>query len=247
MALHIAGDMCVGVQREGRIGMSENVGERLGVYTACQRVGGEGMPKVVEADRGQSGRFQQLFHPVVCRAGDDWVFRPERVWKYPFAECCQFPLPQELCRAERERNSARSLAGLRAAGCVVPNFCAVERAGDLQGSLCLIKILPHKATDLTAAQAGGQLDIEEVMPDGILSALRHESLQLLVVQNALGLSVWFRHRCAIGWIDGYHPCADGILHRKVQHGVNVSDRLIRELSTKLRVFIHSAVLFQLPV
>ena len=61
MALHIPGDMCVGVQREGRIGMSENAGERLGVYTACQRVGGESVPLRYNYDKPEKSRISRVF------------------------------------------------------------------------------------------------------------------------------------------------------------------------------------------
>ena len=55
MALHITGDMGVGVQREAGFCVAQNAGESFGVHPSGQGVCGKGMPEVVEADVGQTG------------------------------------------------------------------------------------------------------------------------------------------------------------------------------------------------
>ena len=45
-AVHVSGDMGVGVQGEGRLGVTQDTGERFGVHPAGQSVGSEGVPEV---------------------------------------------------------------------------------------------------------------------------------------------------------------------------------------------------------
>ena len=45
--------MGVGVQREGRIGVAQDSGQRFGIHAAGEGMGGEGVAQVVEADAGQ--------------------------------------------------------------------------------------------------------------------------------------------------------------------------------------------------
>ena len=45
--------MGVGVQREGRIGVAQDAGQRLGVHTAGEGMGGEGMAQIMESNAGQ--------------------------------------------------------------------------------------------------------------------------------------------------------------------------------------------------
>lgn len=49
--------MGVGVQREGGIGVAQDSGEGLSIYTAGQSMGGEGVPQIMEPDVGQSRLF----------------------------------------------------------------------------------------------------------------------------------------------------------------------------------------------
>ena len=55
MALHITGDMGVGVQCEAGFCVAQNAGEGFGVHPSGQGVCGKGMAEVVEADVGQPG------------------------------------------------------------------------------------------------------------------------------------------------------------------------------------------------
>ena len=48
--------MGVGVQREGRIGVSQDAGQRFGVYTAGESVGGEGVPLRYNYDKPEKPR-----------------------------------------------------------------------------------------------------------------------------------------------------------------------------------------------
>ena len=54
--------MGVGVQRERRIGVTQNAGEGLGIYTAGESVSCEGVAQIVEANTGQPRPLEQCFH-----------------------------------------------------------------------------------------------------------------------------------------------------------------------------------------
>ena len=53
--------MGVGVQREGRIGVAQDAGQRLGVHTAGEGMGGEGMPLRYNYDKPEKPRISRVF------------------------------------------------------------------------------------------------------------------------------------------------------------------------------------------
>ena len=53
--------MGVGVQREGRIGVAQDAGRRLGVHTAGEGMGGEGMPLRYNYDKPEKPRISRVF------------------------------------------------------------------------------------------------------------------------------------------------------------------------------------------
>ncbi len=53
--------MGVGVQREGRIGVAQDSGQRLSVYTAGEGVGGEGVPLRYNYDKPEKPRISRAF------------------------------------------------------------------------------------------------------------------------------------------------------------------------------------------
>ena len=63
--MHVARDMGVGIERETRIGVSENARQRFRVHSACQRVGGEGVPLRYNNDKREKASIQGVF--CVCR------------------------------------------------------------------------------------------------------------------------------------------------------------------------------------
>ena len=54
-ALHIAGDVGVGVQCEAGLCVAQKAGEGFGVHSSGQGMSCEGMAEIVEADIRQSG------------------------------------------------------------------------------------------------------------------------------------------------------------------------------------------------
>ena len=53
--------MGIGVQREGRIGVAQDAGQRLGVHTAGEGMGGEGMPLRYNYDKPEKPRISRVF------------------------------------------------------------------------------------------------------------------------------------------------------------------------------------------
>lgn len=58
--------MGVGVQREGRIGVAQDAGQRLGVHTAGEGMGGEGMPLRYNKDKRKNPVFSRVSAFVVA-------------------------------------------------------------------------------------------------------------------------------------------------------------------------------------
>jgi len=85
--------MGVGVQREGRIGVTQDSGQRFGIHAAGEGVGGEGVAQIVEADAGESCPLEQRLHVAISRIGIDGIFRLHRIREYPLADGIHFSPP----------------------------------------------------------------------------------------------------------------------------------------------------------
>ena len=99
--LHIAGDMGVSIQSEGRIGVTKNTRERLGIYTACQCVSCKGMPQVMEAGVGKPCALKNDLHVTVCCRWIDRQLWLEKIGEYPFGPCAFLSLQKNLLGAGR--------------------------------------------------------------------------------------------------------------------------------------------------
>ena len=53
--------MGVGVQREGGVGVTQNSGQRFGIHTAGESVGGEGVPLRYNYDKPEKPRTSRVF------------------------------------------------------------------------------------------------------------------------------------------------------------------------------------------
>ena len=53
--------MGVGVQRERRIGVTQDAGQRFGIHAAGEGVGGEGMPLRYNYDKPEKPRISRVF------------------------------------------------------------------------------------------------------------------------------------------------------------------------------------------
>ena len=118
--------MGVGVQRKAGIGMSQDTGQRFGIYAAGEGVGGEGVTQIMESNAGQPRPLEQRLHVTISCIGIDWIFRLHGVRKYPLTDGIRFSPPQDFSHAVRQDNGAHTLIGLRLADGVLALPLAVE-------------------------------------------------------------------------------------------------------------------------
>lgn len=227
--------------------MTQDTGEGFGIHTAGQSMGGEGVPQVMEPDAGQTGAFQQGLQAAVGPAGIDRVLRAERIGEDPLGEGAFPPFPQQLGRAGRQGDGAPALSRLGLAGGQPAALALVERPAHRQRTLLPVEVGPHQAADLTPAHPGGQLGVEEVVPDRVLFDLLHEPLQLLVVENLLGGGFLFGERDALGGISRCEPLLYRRVHGLVEYTVEAADGGAGEGIPVLGVFGLTPVLLHLPV
>ena len=120
--------MGVGVQREGRIGVAQDSGQRLSIYTAGEGVGGEGVTQIVEANAGQPCPLEERFHVAIGCIGIDGIFRLHRIREYPLADGIRLAPPQDFSHAVRQDDGAHALIGLRLTYGILALPLAVEGA-----------------------------------------------------------------------------------------------------------------------
>ena len=85
--------MGVGVQRKAGVGMPEDSRQGFRIHAARQRVSGEGVAQIVEADAGQPCPLEERFHVAISRIGIDGIFRLHRIREYPLADGIRFSPP----------------------------------------------------------------------------------------------------------------------------------------------------------
>lgn len=239
--------MGVGVQREGRIGVAQDSGQRLSIYAAGKGMGGEGVAQVVEADTGQPRPPEQRLHVEVGRAGVDRILRLHWVGEYPLTDGIRPAPPQDVRHRLRQEDGTHSLSRFCLADGVLTLPLAVEGAAHLQRAALLVEVAPLQSADLAAAQAGHQLRPEEVPPHLVLLHHCEEGVQLRAGEDTLGLVVGFGSRCPLGGIPGNDVRLHRIFQRSVEGGVNVAHHGVRELMPHLGVLVDAPLRFQAAV
>ena len=91
--------------------MPQNPRQGLGIHTAGQGMGGEGMPQVVKANRGEFCVVQESFHPAVHRGRGHRFLRFHRVVENPRAVGGFLTLAQQVCGTGRQENASLSCVG----------------------------------------------------------------------------------------------------------------------------------------
>ena len=186
LPLYIVGDVGVGVQGEAGLGVAKNAGKGLGVHPGGQGVGSEGVPQIMESKAGQFGLFQQLLKSSVCAS---WVHRPpraERIWEEPLGQGSLLSFPQKLGGAVGEQDRPLSCIGLSLPHCQLPALTGADGAAYLERPGLPVEVLPPEPAQLPPPQAGGQLRVEEVVPDRVELNCAQEFLQLVVGKYPLG-------------------------------------------------------------
>ena len=239
--------MGVGVQREGRIGVAQDSGQRLSIYAAGKGMGGEGVAQVVEADAGQPRPPEQRLHVEVGRAGVDRILRLHWVGEYPLTDGIRLAPPQDVRHRLRQEDGTHSLSRFCLADGVLTLPLAVEGAAHLQRAALLVEVVPLQTADLAAAQAGHQLRLKEVPPHLVPLHHREKGVQLLAGQNALGLVVGLGRSRPLGGIPWNDMGQHRVLQRGVEGGVDVANHGVGELMPHLGMLVDAPLRFQAAV
>ena len=123
-------------------------------------------------------------------------------------------------RAGRQQDRAGSFFGFRLAHFERTARDRVNGTTYFQRSAFLVEVAPLEPTNLAAAQAGGDLRVEEIVPQRLGADRLHESVELFFVQNVHGLTVEFRDHCSLGGIVYDKPGPHRRLHDLVEQHVN---------------------------
>lgn len=108
--------MGVGVQRERRIGVTQDAGQRFGIHAAGEGMGGEGVTQIMKADAGQPRPLEERLHVAISRVGIDGIFRLHRVREYPLADGIRLAPPQDFGHAVRQDDGTHTLIRLHFSG-----------------------------------------------------------------------------------------------------------------------------------
>ena len=201
----------------------------------------------METDAGESCPLEQRLHVAISRVGIDGIFRLHRVREYPLADGIRFAPPQDFGHAVRQNDGAHALIGLRLADGVFALPLAVEGTAHLQRTGIPVEVAPLQTADLTAAQAGHQLRLEEVSPHLVLLHHCKEVVQLRTGENALGLVVGLGRRCPLGGVPGNDMRLHRVFQCGVKRGVDVAHHGVGELMPHLGMFVDAPLRFQAAV
>ena len=118
----------------------------------------------------------------------------------------------------------------------------MECSADGQRSFFRIKVCPHKAAQLAPPQAGGDLQIEEVVPVLIGFDDFHESFQLFVIEDSFCGSHFLRQCHIVGGVLYDQVAVNSRIQRLMQDAVYPADRGGRQ-----RPAVHAALPLQLSI
>ena len=151
---------------------------------------------------------------------------------------------QEVYRAGRQDDFPSASVGLGIPGHQPAALFTMKGTIYFQGAAVAIEVRPHEAADLTPAQAGGQLGIEEIIPDRILPDHINESIQLFLIQNFHGLADHLGRVYLIGGIGGDQPLIFGSLECMMKGGVDAVNGIAGETMLLAGTGFHPAISFQ---
>ena len=92
------------------------------------------------------------------------MLRLDRVMEDSFTQCVLLPSAQQVCCTLWQDDGAFSFSSFGFAGAVFSLTLIVEGSGDFQRTFFFIEVLPLQSAYLAAAQSGGQLRVEEIIP-----------------------------------------------------------------------------------
>lgn len=147
----------------------------------------------------------------------------------------------------RQNDGTHALIGLRLTGGVFALPLAVEGSAYLQRTGIPIEVAPLQTADLTAAQAGHQLRLEEVPPHLVLLHYLEEGIQLRTGEDTLGLVVGLGRRCPLSRISGNDMRLHRVFQCGVECGMDVAHHGVGELMPHLGMLVDAPLRFQAAV
>ena len=175
------------------------------------------------------------------------VFRLEGIGENPLCQRGAFSLPQKLGRAVGEQDGPCPGVGLGVSLAQAAALFDVDRAAYFQSPGLAVKVLPFQAAQFSPPQAGGQLRIEEVVPERILTDCRHQRIQLVVAENALWIARQFGRRHLVGGIGGQQALLHRGFQRVVERCVDTADSSGREAPAIIPPLGEAAMLQEIGV
>ena len=118
----------------------------------------------------------------------------------------------------------------------------MECSADGQRSFFRIKVCPHESAYFAPPQAGGDLQIEEVVPVLICLNSFHESFQLFVIEDSFCGSHFLRQCHIVGGVLYDQVAVNSRIQRLMQDAVYPADRGGRQ-----RPAVHAALPLQLSI
>lgn len=216
--------MSVGVQREAGVGVTQDAGQRLGVHAAAHGVGCEGVAQIVKANVRQTRAFEDHLQSVIRRAWRRRLLRFQQARKDPLGQRRLAPFLQHMEGAGWQQDRARSFFGFWIAHLQRAAGSRMNGAAYLQRSACLIKVAPLEPADLAAAQAGGDLRVEEIVPQRLGADRFHESVELLFVEDLHGRFIELGDHRSIRRVLNDQPGAHRRFHDLVEQHMDAAHR-----------------------
>ena len=245
--LHISGGMGIGVQREGRFRVAQDARQGFGVHAGGQCMSRKCVSQIVETDVGQARFSQKFFQLTVGAVRINGSLRAKRMVENPRGKESLLPFPQDLSCAGRQDDFPRSSIGLGVPGHQPTAFFSVESTADLESAALLVKVDPHEGADLAPAQTGGQLGVEEIVPERVCLNGFHERVKLFLVQNVHRLMDNLGRLHLVGGIGGDESLFHGCFERVVEGGMDVVYGSAGEASPLSGAGLYSAIFLQLVV
>lgn len=214
---HVVGNVGVDVQRGGGRHVAQHGRERLHIHTVLQRERREGVAQVVETHMPAPGVLQNELEPLAHRAGRHGTVVLHRRGKHPAGVHGLFVIFQDRDHRRRQNQFADGGFCFRRAELNLPVY-VVDLLVDVQLAGLEIQVVPPERHQLAAAQAGGEIQ-EEQLVVALRLGLDEKPLQLLPVEHLHLPRLLGRQLAADGGIRADEAVVHRPLQRRAGHGV----------------------------
>ena len=188
------------------------------------------MTQIVKTNVRQPRAIEDHFQPMIRRAGRRRFLRLQQTGEDPFGQRRLAPLLQHMERTGRQQDRAHSFFSFRIAHLQCAAGSRMYGAAYFQRSVRLVEVAPLEPADLAASQAGGDLRVEEIVPQRLGTDRFHESVELLFVEDFHGRTVELGDHRSIRRVLHNQPGARRRLHDLMEQHVNAAHRGVGKLT-----------------